>query len=230
MLRRRPVLSSAGRGCRLWHHPSPLGRKRVSRGGGSWGGTPARASPQRRREPGSVGSQGLTGGAEGLLHQAHLHHLRGWTRQMIPWPLSPRPPNTTTLTPTKGTNFWQESSSGLRKEETLVRVWAYRAPCGQPRGPGTPTLAGAAAGSRPLGASPLPSLPWDPCPRHGSTGHTTQGGRGSAPAVLGGGLHAGGQPCPAAGPRLLCTARGTDAHGREGGPGSGTASTSQYLI
>lgn len=32
------------------------------------------------------------------------------------WPLN-------LLTPTKGTNFWQESSSGLQKEESLVRVW-----------------------------------------------------------------------------------------------------------
>lgn len=96
-------------------------------------GTPTRASAQWRREPGTVGSQGLTGGTEGLLHQAHLHHLQGQTSQMTPsisravhcpsppapiarWPLN-------TLTPTKGTNFWQESSSGLHKEERLVRVW-----------------------------------------------------------------------------------------------------------
>lgn len=51
--------------------------------GQGWG-TPVRASPQWRRMPGTVGSQGLTRGTEGLLHQAHLHHLQGQTSQMTP--------------------------------------------------------------------------------------------------------------------------------------------------
>lgn len=52
-------------------------------GQGGWG-TPTRVSPQWRREPGTVSSQGLTRGTEGLLHQAHLHHLQGQTSQMTP--------------------------------------------------------------------------------------------------------------------------------------------------
>lgn len=46
--------------------------------------------------------------------------------------------------------------------------------------------------------------------------------------MLGEGLHAGGQPCPALGSRLLCTARGMDAHGeKEGGGGQAAAQQAQ---
>lgn len=136
-----------------------------------------------------------------------------------------------TLTPTKGMNFWQESSSGLHKEEEageglgMPAMLANLVDLGPPRRQ-EPMLA--PGHQDPLS---LPSLPWDslsPTWQHRAH-YTRRQGVGSSGA--GRGWHAGGQPCPVLGPWLLCTAQGVDAHRRgEGGPGSGTASTSQYLI
>lgn len=222
------ALSSAARERRLWHRPSPLGRERGGSGGagGHRRGAPCGAEGEGRDSPEALKDCStrptFTTCKERQVRRARQHH------PSPPAPVAPR--FLLTLTPTKGTNFWQESSSGLCEEERLVRGWGRRLPRWPASWLGDPRAG--RGRSRLLAPLLCPPSPGTPCPRHGSTGHATQGGKESAPPVPGEGLHAGGQPCPALGPRLLCTARGTDAHGvgREGGPGSGTASTSQYLI
>lgn len=184
------------------------------------------------------GLQGLTGGAEGLLHQAHLHHLRGETGETSPASTTrcPSAPSPSHSPPRRA----QTSGRSPRRGCARKKSWSG---AGQLRGSGTLALSRGQRELAPGRRAPLlcPPSPGPPCPRRGSAGHTTQGGKESAPAVPGEGLHAGRAALPRSGGRgssALARGTGRDRDGRtrggeggkEGGPGSGTASTSQYLI
>lgn len=197
-----------------------------------------------RGEVQTGGSRELTRGTEGLLHQAHLHNLQGETSQMVPGARTSRavPPP---LLPLEPSCLLAPQHTYPHKVYELLAGVLIRAAQGREAGEGlgTPaTLANLEVLGPPRRQGPtlapghqdplsLPSLPWDslsPTWQHRAH-YTRRQGVGSSGA--GRGWHAGGQPCPVLGPRLLCTAQGVDAHRRgEGGPGSGTASTSQYLI
>lgn len=168
------------------------------------------------------GLQGLTGGAEGLLHQAHLHHLRGERGETSPTSTThcPSAPSPSHSPPRRAQTSGRSPHRGCARKKKLLRG-RPASRLGDPRAVKGPK----GAGSWPPGPSSLPSLPWATLsPPWQRRAHYTRR-RGVGPCGAGRGLACReGSPAPLWGPRLLCTGKrnGTGrTHmgwgGREGG-------------
>lgn len=158
----RLVLSSAGRGCRLWHHPSPLGKKSVGlrvwetpRASRLWKrelGIP-RDSPEALKDCSTRPTfTTCKEKPENTQHEQDCALHLSPQSLLAPQLTHPHKGDKLLAGVLVGAAEGRESGQGLGVLSTDCCVTADLVPR-------QPCTAGVTAGSHPLGPSPLPSLP-----------------------------------------------------------------------